>query len=129
MKPLSATLVIVFAICVAPGTRCLVHGQPGATVRESRIDVGGAQLYAREVGKGPVIIVLHGGPDFDQSYLLPEMDVHAREAARSRVARRSVVISSASISRIPSPNRWGVSRLSGRVTTSPPEPAEPRGRP
>ena len=43
-------------------------------MRESHIDVGGAELYAREVGKGPPIIVLHGGPDFDQSYLLPEMD-------------------------------------------------------
>jgi proline iminopeptidase len=74
MKPLLATPLILFAVCFAPGTSCLVHSQPRATVRESRIDVGGAELYAREVGKGPVIIVLHGGPDFDQSYLLPEMD-------------------------------------------------------
>jgi proline iminopeptidase len=31
-------------------------------------------LYAREIGHGTPIIVLHGGPDFDHSYLLPEMD-------------------------------------------------------
>lgn len=31
-------------------------------------------MYAREVGRGPAIIVLHGGPDFDHSYLLPELD-------------------------------------------------------
>ena len=31
-------------------------------------------LYCRAVGEGPPIIVLHGGPDFDHSYLLPEMD-------------------------------------------------------
>jgi proline iminopeptidase len=74
MKPLFATLVIVLAVCAAPGTTCLLHGQQGTTVRESRIDVGGAELYARGVGKGPAIVVLHGGPDFDQSYLLPEMD-------------------------------------------------------
>ena len=31
-------------------------------------------LYTRESGKGPPIIVLHGGPDFDHSYLLPDLD-------------------------------------------------------
>lgn len=74
MKPLFATPLILFVVWFALGTICPAHGQRGATVRESRIDVGGAELYAREVGKGPAIIVLHGGPDFDQSYLLPEMD-------------------------------------------------------
>jgi len=41
---------------------------------ETRIAVGNASLYAREVGHGQAIIVLHGGPDFDQAYLLPELD-------------------------------------------------------
>jgi proline iminopeptidase len=41
---------------------------------ESRIPVGNAELYSREVGQGTAIIVLHGGPDFDHSYLLPELD-------------------------------------------------------
>jgi proline iminopeptidase len=41
---------------------------------ESRIPVGGAELYARDIGQGTPIIVLHGGPDFDHSYLLPELD-------------------------------------------------------
>jgi len=36
--------------------------------------VGGAELYARDIGKGTPVIVLHGGPDFDHSYLLPELD-------------------------------------------------------
>ena len=74
MKSLFATPLILFVVWLALGTICPAHGQRGATVRESCIDVGGAELYAREVGKGPAIIVLHGGPDFDQSYLLPEMD-------------------------------------------------------
>ncbi len=74
MKPSLATPLMLFAVWLAPDIICPAHGQQGATVRESRIDVGGAELYAREVGKGPAIIVLHGGPDFDQSYLLPEMD-------------------------------------------------------
>ena len=45
---------------------------PGA--REGNIPVGGAQLFYREIGEGMPIIILHGGPDFDHSYLLPEMD-------------------------------------------------------
>lgn len=31
-------------------------------------------MYAREVGQGTTIVTLHGGPDFDHSYLLPELD-------------------------------------------------------
>ncbi|PYQ49353.1 MAG: hypothetical protein DMF78_18485 [Acidobacteria bacterium] len=53
----------------------------------------------------------------------------ASAMAPARMPRRSAVISSASISLSPRPNRCGASRLSGRVTTSPPAPADPRGRP
>ena len=42
--------------------------------RESRIPVGHASLYARDIGRGQPLIVLHGGPDFDHSYLLPDLD-------------------------------------------------------
>src|SRR5258708_11470890 len=45
-----------------------------ARPRESRVPVGKASLYAREIGRGQPIIVLHGGPDFDHSYLLPDLD-------------------------------------------------------
>lgn len=31
-------------------------------------------LFTRAVGAGPTIIVLHGGPDFDHRYLLPDMN-------------------------------------------------------
>ena len=41
---------------------------------ESRIPVKACALYPREVGAGGTHIVLHGGPDFDLSYLLPEPD-------------------------------------------------------
>jgi proline iminopeptidase len=41
---------------------------------ESRIPVGTAWLYCREIGRGEPIIVLHGGPDFDHSYLVPDLD-------------------------------------------------------
>jgi proline iminopeptidase len=54
---------------------------PSATIastitqpHEAHVSVAGAELYVREIGQGPAIIVLHGGPDFDHSYLLPELD-------------------------------------------------------
>jgi proline iminopeptidase len=39
-----------------------------------RVSVGGAQLYVRVIGAGPPVVVVHGGPDFDHTYLLPELD-------------------------------------------------------
>ena len=44
------------------------------TAREGSISVGNTALYYREIGRGLPVIVLHGGPDFDHSYLLPELD-------------------------------------------------------
>jgi proline iminopeptidase len=49
-------------------------------VRESFTRVGRARLFTREIGSGPPIIVVHGGPDFDHAYLLPELDRLARRA-------------------------------------------------
>ena len=45
-----------------------------AAPRESRVDVGKASLYCREIGRGQPLIILHGGPDFDHGYLLPDLD-------------------------------------------------------
>jgi proline iminopeptidase len=45
-----------------------------AVAREFRVPVGPADLYAREIGRGQPIIVLHGGPDFDHTYFVPDMD-------------------------------------------------------
>lgn len=45
--------------------------------RETRLHAGGVGLYVREVGSGPPMVVLHGGPDFSHDYLLPEMDLLA----------------------------------------------------
>jgi proline iminopeptidase len=50
--------------------------------RESFTRVGRARLFTREIGSGPPIIVVHGGPDFDHAYLLPELD---RLAGRARL--------------------------------------------
>ena len=42
--------------------------------KEAYLPVRNAQLFTRAFGQGQPIVVLHGGPDFDLSYLLPEMD-------------------------------------------------------
>ena len=50
--------------------------------RTGLVTAGRARLHVREVGDGPAIVVLHGGPDFDYDYLLPELD---RLAGRFRL--------------------------------------------
>ncbi len=41
---------------------------------ESRVTVNNTALYTRVAGRGQPMLVLHGGPDFDTAYLLPELD-------------------------------------------------------
>jgi proline iminopeptidase len=76
---MKATLVLAILACaytawVPSGSMARLKGEQTGTPRESRVPVGGAELYAREIGKGTSAIVLHGGPAFDHSYLLPELD-------------------------------------------------------
>src|SRR5205823_4148655 len=54
-------------------------GRPGAqlprtSAREQFVGSGSARLYVRDIGAGPPVVVVHGGPDFDHEYLLPDMD-------------------------------------------------------
>jgi proline iminopeptidase len=70
-------LAVLACACSAWSPRTLSaapQSKRGGTPHENRIPVGNAELYTREVGQGKAIIVLHGGPDFDHSYLLPELD-------------------------------------------------------
>ena len=67
---MKAMLFLAFVVvCTGAGAQ-----SEHADARESRIPIQGAGLYCREVGRGTPMIVLHGGPDFDISYLLPELD-------------------------------------------------------
>jgi proline iminopeptidase len=43
-------------------------------VREGYFPVPGARLFFREIGDGEALVVVHGGPDFNHNYLLPEFD-------------------------------------------------------
>jgi proline iminopeptidase len=69
-----AVIAWACAAWLPPDSIAAPQGKRNAMPRESRIPVGGAELYSREIGQGTPIIVLHGGPDFDHSYLLPELD-------------------------------------------------------
>jgi len=66
----------VSAIIAAWMATPIVIGQEtiGLNAREGRVRAGSVSLYARDIGQGPPAIVLHGGPDFDTAYLLPNLD-------------------------------------------------------
>jgi proline iminopeptidase len=63
----------VFAAASLVGSNTAVGQTPGPTA-EMHVPAGAVSLYARDVGRGRALIVLHGGPDFDQAYLRPELD-------------------------------------------------------
>jgi proline iminopeptidase len=65
--------VSILTATVPPSAR-VFQGRPSPAPVEARIPVGSASLYARVVGEGWPAIVLHGGPDFDHNYLLPDLD-------------------------------------------------------
>ncbi|HEY7688311.1 MAG TPA: hypothetical protein VH835_06445, partial [Dongiaceae bacterium] len=49
-----------------------IDAKPGP--HEGYFPVSGAQLYLRDIGSGFPLVVLHGGPDFNHRYLLPDLD-------------------------------------------------------
>ncbi len=53
---------------------CAYHSADPFVPREGYVPVEDAALFYREIGHGQPIILIHGGPDFDHSYLLPDMD-------------------------------------------------------
>ncbi len=43
------------------------------TPRTGYVPVENARLYYRDIGQGRPIIILHGGPDFNHDYFLPDL--------------------------------------------------------
>ncbi|NNF33511.1 MAG: alpha/beta fold hydrolase [Saprospiraceae bacterium] len=43
-------------------------------IKEGTLSINGSEVYYRTIGKGNPIIIIHGGPVMDHSYLLPQMD-------------------------------------------------------
>ena len=68
------TLLSAIVISLVPNSATSVQRNRNLDPKISRIKVGSASLYARVIGKGQPVIVLHGGSDFDHSYLLPDLD-------------------------------------------------------
>jgi len=76
MKMCHVAAALVAALVMLPPPDSLRASQSKRTTigQEGRIPAGRASLYSREIGRGRPIIVLHGGPDFDSGYLLPDLD-------------------------------------------------------
>jgi proline iminopeptidase len=71
---ITAGLVAGCAVTARPDS-VASQARRSAGAVERRIPVAGASLYSRAIGRGhQPVIVLHGGPDFDHRYLLPELD-------------------------------------------------------
>jgi proline iminopeptidase len=43
-------------------------------IQEGTFNINGSDIYYRTIGQGDPIIIIHGGPVMDHSYLLPQMD-------------------------------------------------------
>ena len=74
LRLLVGSLATALAAAVPARPACALQGVRSEDPSELRIPVGGASLHVRTIGKGPPAIVLHGGPDFDSGYLLPDLD-------------------------------------------------------
>ena len=71
---LAASIAATIVAASPPGPVRASQSQRTSPAREDRIEIGEASLYSRDIGRGQPLIVLHGGPDFDTSYLLPDLD-------------------------------------------------------
>jgi len=67
---LTVASVAAALVAVGPAVRAFQAPVP----HEGRIPVGKTSLYTRDIGQGLPVIVLHGGPDFDHGYFLPDLD-------------------------------------------------------
>jgi proline iminopeptidase len=74
LRLIVANLAAALGIALPPHSASALQGGRTMNPSETRIPVGATSLYGRAIGQGPPVIVLHGGPDFDHGYLLPDLD-------------------------------------------------------
>ena len=61
------------------GTSGNSGARPERPVRQYTADGAGVELYVKEMGAGPPVVVLHGGPGAHHDYLIPGFDRLAHE--------------------------------------------------
>ena len=64
------TLAALLAACAAPAPSVRPSVMP---IEEGFVDNGGVLLYFKSVGRGPPLVVVHGGPGASHDYLLPHL--------------------------------------------------------
>jgi proline iminopeptidase len=74
LRLIAANLAAAIVTALPPHSARAMQAERGTDSSERRIPVDNASLYARVIGRGQPVIVLHGGPDFDHRYLLPDLD-------------------------------------------------------
>lgn len=67
MKILKLIFLALFVPCLT------VHSQNANTEQGTLMDINGTSLFVKTVGNGEPIIVIHGGPVLDHSYLFPHL--------------------------------------------------------
>jgi proline iminopeptidase len=71
-KTVAATILAIFVSL--SGSTSVSSAQTASTIyaqQEGYVDARGVLIYYVEFGKGPPLVVLHGGPGADHSYFLP----------------------------------------------------------
>lgn len=68
LKLMALALGSLTVACAAPAT---VAHPSVMTIEEGLVENGGVLLYFKSVGRGPPLVVVHGGPGASHDYLLP----------------------------------------------------------
>ena len=74
--PLFTIVAILIAFCGVGTT--LSQDRRALDSQEGFVTVNGSALFYHVVGKGAPIVIVHGGPGLDHTYLLPQMDALAK---------------------------------------------------
>jgi proline iminopeptidase len=74
LRLIAANLAAAIVTALSAHSARAMQAERSTDPSESHIPVGNASLHARVIGRGQPVIVLHGGPDFDHGYLLPDLD-------------------------------------------------------
>ena len=74
MLPLIAALALLLVSC-GPGPK----GSGKTQMQEEFVEVDGVRIFTKAIGSGEPILVIHGGPGLDHSYLLPQMEGLAKD--------------------------------------------------